>query len=307
MRRDFVLCESGSDHDGKLVRGRHSIRLQWSHGHVHLSVPGTKVRILRDYTVESSANLTICIAELVHSPFLPPAPYVHKARPVGHNAGMRTQVDMRDAVDHLPEAAVLVLDDITWEEYEQISEQLQERPNIRLTFDQGRLEIVTTSRVHEFWKETVLRLVHSLCEELNRDMESYGGATWERKRQVRAVEADTCFYIDKARQVIGKEDIRLERNDPPPDVVVEVDKSNQSRSKFPIYAAIQVPEIWQCDVRRNVVRIFQLRQAVHHEAAASRFFPMLSGDVLVKFVLLARRDGQTAAVTAFRGWIRSQL
>jgi hypothetical protein len=49
------------------------------------------------------------------------------------------------------------------------------------------------------------------------------------------VEADSCYYVQRAVRIIGKRRIDLEL-DPPPDIAVE----NDSLSKFPIYAALGV-------------------------------------------------------------------
>ena len=78
-------------------------------------------------------------------------------------------------LDHLPEASVLTLDCVTWEDYEHVLECLQERPGGRVTYDCGRLDIVTTSREHEESKELILRRVQTVCEELHMELQSYGG------------------------------------------------------------------------------------------------------------------------------------
>ena len=50
------------------------------------------------------------------------APDMHEtSREREYNAAMRTYTDFRGTLDHLPEAAVLVLDGISWEEYEHYS------------------------------------------------------------------------------------------------------------------------------------------------------------------------------------------
>ena len=132
-----------------------------------------------------------------------------------YNVGMRRlNTNLGDAVDHLPEAAVLVLDDVGWEDYEALLEDLEDRPGIRVTYNRGRLEIVTTSSEHENWKEFIIRLVHVLCEELNVSLESYGGTTWKSKKDLQGTEADTCFYSATAHRVIGKPQIDL-KTDPP--------------------------------------------------------------------------------------------
>ncbi|MBI4471996.1 MAG: Uma2 family endonuclease, partial [Acidobacteria bacterium] len=214
------------------------------------------------------------------------------------------KTELMDAVDHLPSASVLVLDDVSWEEYEEILVHLESRPSIRTTYDQGRLEIVTTSPVHEKWKEFILGLVRVVCQELNIAAESYGGFTQKKRKDEKGTEADTCFYIANAERMIGKDEIDI-NVDPPPDIVVEVDKANQSLRKFPIYATFGVPEIWRCDVRHKQIEIYELRDKKYVENPSSRFFPILTGAVLVDFIEQSRTIGQTAALAVFQEWIRS--
>jgi len=232
-------------------------------------------------------------------------PRVHIATPErAYNAAMRTHTDFREAVDHLPEAAVLVLDGITWEEYEQVLEDLDEHPGVRVTYDQGRLEIVTTSAAHEKRKDFILRLVHVLSEKLQVGIEALGGTTEKRKRDLKGTEPDTCFYVGNLERIIGKDELNLEV-DSPPDIVVEVDKSNQSLNKFPIYATFGVPEIWRYDVRRKGAQIYELRDKSYSEVTASRFFSILTSTVLGDFVEQSTAQGQTAALATFRQWVRS--
>ncbi len=83
-------------------------------------------------------------------------------------------------------------------------------------------------------------------------------------------EPDTSFYVQNAARMIGKRRIDLE-TDPPPDVVVEIDVSNESLSKFPIYAALGVPEIWLYDGQE--ARFYQLSEQSYREIPRSLAFP----------------------------------
>jgi len=218
---------------------------------------------------------------------------------------LRTKIT--DAVDHLPEASVLTLDRVTWEDYEHLLECLQERPSLRVTYDCGRLDIVTTSREHEEWKELILRLVQILCEELRTELQAYGGATWKLKTEQKGAEADTCFYVVNAAQVIGKREFDL-ANDPPPDIVVEIDKTNQSLHKLPIYAAaFGVPEIWRCNIKHNAIQFYELRSEAYIETTSSRFFPILTDAVLTKFIDQSHFHGHMSALLSFRSWVRKTL
>ena len=175
---------------------------------------------------------------------------------------------------------------------------------MRVTYDQGRLEIVTSAAGHEAWKEFILRLVHVLSEELGINLESRGGTTQKRKRDAKGAEPDTCFYVTNVERVIGKDEIDL-NVDPPPDIVVEIDKSNQSLGKFSIYATFGVPEIWRYDGKHKRTEIYALQANAYVEITASRFFPVLTSDALTAFVEQSKAEGQTAALSAFRDWVRT--
>jgi Uma2 family endonuclease len=59
----------------------------------------------------------------------------------------------------------VVLNGISWPEYEGIGAILRERANLRLTYDRGRLEIMTLSPEHERIKIWLGLLVYVLAEE----------------------------------------------------------------------------------------------------------------------------------------------
>src|SRR5258708_24574019 len=86
---------------------------------------------------------------------------------------------------------------------------------------------------HEKCKEFIARVVDALCDEFDLNFEAFGSTTWKRKQDARGTEADTSFYIANAKQIIGKSKIDL-NVDPPPDLVIEVDTTNESLSKFSI-------------------------------------------------------------------------
>src|SRR5262249_50980916 len=130
-----------------------------------------------------------------------------------------------------------------WEEYEALLEDLTDRPGLRLSYNEGRLEVMSPLSDHEDYKEFVSHLARVLSEELNIPLEPRGSTTWKRRKLRKGAEPDTCFYVTNASRIIGKRILDLE-TDPPPDIVVEIDTTNESISKFSIYAAFGVPEIW---------------------------------------------------------------
>ncbi|MGH9843740.1 MAG: hypothetical protein ACREEM_33810 [Blastocatellia bacterium] len=51
-----------------------------------------------------------------------------------------TGTDYLALIEKMPPGTVEILSDVEWEEYEELLEELDERPGIRLTYDRGRLQ-----------------------------------------------------------------------------------------------------------------------------------------------------------------------
>src|SRR5437870_11946800 len=88
----------------------------------------------------------------------------------------------------------LVLENIRWSTYQALLKDLGDRP-IHLTYDQGRLEIMTLSSQHEILKKWIGRLIEELATELEIPIKSLGSVTISRKELKRGLEPDECYYI----------------------------------------------------------------------------------------------------------------
>jgi len=212
--------------------------------------------------------------------------------------------DYLEAIEHLPDGAMLRLEDISWDDYEQLLEELVERPGLRVSYDQGRVEIMSPTTEHEEYKDFILRIAHVLAEELGVALEPRGSSTFKRKRLLKGAEPDACFYVKNAAAIVGKRRIDL-RIDPPPDVVVEIDITSESLSKFPIYAALGVPEIWRYD--GNQACICHLTDEGYAEAPASRSFHGLTAQAITDSIEQSKTQGQSAALATFRQWVRTTM
>jgi Uma2 family endonuclease len=206
-----------------------------------------------------------------------------------------------EAINHLPAGAILVLPQVSWEEYEHLMDDLVDRPGVRVSYDEGRLEVMTPSAEHEEYKDFILRLAQVFCEERRLPLETRGSATWQRRSLQKAAEPGACFYVTNAHRIVGRRTIDLE-SDPAPDVVVEIDMTNESLSKFAIYAALGVPEIWRYDGKQ--MQMYGLAGTSYRVAAGSTFFPGVTCHMLSEFVELSKTEGQTKALEAFRERLR---
>ena len=135
----------------------------------------------------------------------------------------------------------LVLQGLTWHDYIQIGNILCDRPAMRLTFNRGTLEIMVTSREHDFFKKRLGRLIEILAEVFRCSIEPAGDMTFQREDLEKGLEGDNCWWIEHAEQVRGKLtwDSAV---DPPPDLLLEIEVSHMAR--MAIYASLRVPQMW---------------------------------------------------------------
>jgi Uma2 family endonuclease len=202
-----------------------------------------------------------------------------------------------EAIDHLPEGATLVLQQFTWSDYQRLVQELIDRHRLRVTYDRGRVEIMSTLSEHEEYSGLIDRLVFIYGDHFNIDVEPRGRTTWSREELERGLEADSCYYVTNAPRIIGIRRLNLD-NDPPPDIALEIDITNESLSKFPIYAAFKVPEIWRYDARN--IYFYELSGESYLKTPESRILPGLTPAMLVTAINQSLAEGQTAALRAFR-------
>jgi Uma2 family endonuclease len=133
----------------------------------------------------------------------------------------------------------MTFNNISWDLYEDILESVGERP-IHITYDRGRLEIVTVSQLHEKVKTAIARLLEAYADAMEIEIEGLGSTTFKRKDLLRGLEPDECYYVAHAADVAGKHKLDL-KVDPPPDLAIEVEISPPDVARVPIYAALGVP------------------------------------------------------------------
>jgi Uma2 family endonuclease len=197
----------------------------------------------------------------------------------------------------------LVLDGVSWELYEHLLKEVGSRP-LRLTYDNGELEIMSPLPQHELAKIALGDFVKAMIEELDLPRAGFGSTTFRRRLKKKGLEPDDCFYIQSYSRIVGKKRITIPR-DPPPDLAIEIDITHRSIPRLPIYAALGVPEVWRYDGRK--LQCLVLDKQEYRASEFSRVFPKLRVSHLLPFLRMVEEDfNQTAAVKALRAWLRKQ-
>jgi Uma2 family endonuclease len=215
----------------------------------------------------------------------------------------RAHDEVLDATAHLPDGATLIVPRFDWDDYERLLEDLADRPRLRVSYDCGRLEIVSPLPEHEKYARFIDDVVRAFADAYGLEVEKLGHTTWKRRALAKGVEADACYYIRNAQRVIGKRTIDLD-SDPPPDIAVEIDTTTDSSKKFRIFAALAIPELWTYD--GHAVVMYQRDEAADYTVTpSSRFLRGLTGPMLAEALESSKTHGQTKALSEFRRKIRS--
>jgi Uma2 family endonuclease len=213
-----------------------------------------------------------------------------------------TEVESPATPSRGPDHCIL-LSGICWETYEQLLADMGDSHAARFAYDEGELEIMAPSYEHESLKGHLALLVNVLAEEFNIDLQGAGSTTFRRKDVLKGFEPDECFYIQHAELVRGKKRLDL-IEDPPPDLVIEIAITSPSLSKFPIFAALGIPEVWRYDGTQ--VRIFVLAGNAYVERSDSIALPKVTGTILSELLVTSQQTKRTEWLRQVRTWAQSQ-
>jgi len=202
------------------------------------------------------------------------------------------------------EEKLITLTGIKWLTFKAIMSDVGDDRAWRIAYAEGVLEIRMPLPKHERPKVMIELFIGALADELEIEAMTLGALTLEREDLARAIEPDTCFYIQNESLVRDKDEINLPA-DPPPDLVVESDYTSSSLNKFSIYAELGVPEIWR--YRNQSLQVYQLVDGSYQERENSLAFPFLPIAEIPGLIEQSKTIGQRAAVRLFRERVREFL
>ena len=210
------------------------------------------------------------------------------------------RLNFHKMVERLPPASVLTLHEVTWQDYEELLEKVGEAKGLRISFNEGVMQIMTLSIKHEGITAFVQDLVRIISLRRRCKILFFGSATMRLAKKEKGSEPDVCFYLQSVPLLknAAQPDFAV---DPPPDVVVEIDIHHQSLDKFPIYAALGVPELWRYDGKRCTLH--GLENGAYVVLETSTAMPMLTGEVLTGFLNRLQTEDQYDTLLAFEEWL----
>lgn len=198
----------------------------------------------------------------------------------------------------------LVLNHVGWKMYTRLLRVFAEKRGMRLTYDRGRLEIMSPLAVHDSSAEFLGQMVVVMTEELRMPRKSGGSTTLRRRQLLRGLEPDKCYWFANEAAVRAAERLDL-AVDPPPDLAMEIDVTSSSLDRMGIYAAFGVPEVWRLE--GGVLTFHVLAGGAYTPRSPSPTFPMITPADLMAFLPLVGTQGETSVSLQFRTWFRQRI
>ncbi|MEB3282693.1 MAG: Uma2 family endonuclease [Lyngbya sp.] len=153
---------------------------------------------------------------------------------------------------HFSPGSVVTIPNVNWQEFEAILQELGEKRSSRVVYSHNTLEIMVPLPEQELSTDLISDLIKMLLKFLGKRYESFRSTTFK-KEGIAGVEPDACFYIKNYQQMINRR--RLEPNDPPPDLAIEVDVTSQTT--LAAYEALEVPELWIFTLGKLGIYLFE--------------------------------------------------
>ncbi|MFO0958500.1 MAG: Uma2 family endonuclease [Isosphaeraceae bacterium] len=198
--------------------------------------------------------------------------------------------------------AGFVIDRVSRGDYESLLDWIGDRP-IRVNYDRGALELMSPSTEHEFAKDGLITLLKLLALGLDQAIRGGGSPTLRSPMADRGLEPGACFWISHEPAMRQKLtwDAAI---DPPPDLVIEVERSRTVLDRLEILAALGIPEVWRFD--GQTLRILTLQpDGTYAESCESPSFPGVPIGRVTDFVGKVADQGETAVMRDFLAWIQA--
>jgi Uma2 family endonuclease len=200
-----------------------------------------------------------------------------------------------------PSGQNVLLQGVSWQLYEQMLADVGDSHSVHLAFDNGSLEISVPTPYHEVPNRILSSLVEIVCLETGVSALNFGSTTFRNEAALKGCEPDTAFYIQSEPAVRGRLAINLDF-DPPPDLVIEVDYTNSSLNKLPIYAGLNVPEVWLSEGRQ--VEFYKLVRGRYRKIRHSLAVPLLDSKTVTGFLQQGLVEERIKWVRQVQEWAR---
>jgi Uma2 family endonuclease len=204
-------------------------------------------------------------------------------------------------MESLEDGACMRLGGVSWDDYLAFDAWRDKLyPKLKLAYDDGELEFMTTSYDHDADSRSVGFALAAIAMVFGSPIKAAGSMTIRQKLKKKGIEPDECFYLRTPKPPRGTGLLNL-RIHPAPDLAIEVDRANSSLPKLPIYAALGIPEVWRMEGKAFTFYVIQ-KDGTFAKVKASKSFPKVKAVEFSEFFFLTDWDDMNELMDATRNW-----
>ncbi len=206
----------------------------------------------------------------------------------------------------------VTLSGVSWQQFETLLNELGANRVARLTYDRGKLEMMTPLEEHERCSRLIESLILVFADELVLQVNSIGSVLLKRPDLSCCIQPESSYYLDKEVEMRRRAELNLEQV-APPDLVLDVTINKSGLNQFAIYAAMGIPEVWQYvttigdDVLKGNLMIYELQGDGYIQSTNSVTFPLLPAKRVLEFLEQSDSIGLAQSLILLRSWIKEKL
>ncbi|NJK51391.1 Uma2 family endonuclease [Candidatus Gracilibacteria bacterium] len=174
---------------------------------------------------------------------------------------------------------------VSWEQYEALLARLGDSLRYRVTYLEGTLEIMSSSRPHERRKKNIGMFLEAYFQETRISFWGLGSTTFRKKDKQGGTEPDESYCIGTDKEF--------------PDLAIEVVVTSGGIDKLAVYKKLGVKEVWFW--QNNHFSLYYLRGDEYEQITTSELLPNLDLALLAQYVV---RTDTLEAILEFREQIR---
>ncbi len=202
----------------------------------------------------------------------------------------------------------ILLKKVNWLKFTEILNELGRDRTVHLTYDRGRLEMMTPQEIHDRTQRLLDSLLIVIADESDETLHGLGSILLTHPEEGLAIQSFAAYYLDYPPRPITTRELDISQI-APPDLVIDVMLGESSINRSAIFEAFQIPEVWCYRAQQMTegavqgsLEIFQYTSNGYMATRESLAFPQLSIDRIQEFIAESDTLGLSKALTVLRSW-----
>ena len=202
----------------------------------------------------------------------------------------------------------IVLPNVTWQKLEEIVVELGPDRAVHLTYDAGKLELMTPLELHRRGDRLLESLLLVVADEADETLTNLGSILLMDPESNRAIQPFGAYYLDHLPRPITTRELDV-TGIPAPDLAIELVIKPGTMNRLAIFETLGVREVWaytleeQKDSFKGMLSLWELTDRGYQRIDSSVAFPFLSILRIDQFITESETLGLSQALTLLRSWV----